>query len=521
MLGHFGAYIVTDINRLKYVNYNQNMIILPPGRNAVKKAVVIALVLGAAVSPMLASQAHAETRIDAAGASFAAPLLDLWRVKYQDVNPEVTFNYQSIGSGGGVKAHIEKTVNFGATDAPLTDAEYGATPGTITIPEMIGAITMAYNIEGVESLNLSEEVLCGLYLGEITNWSDERITADNPDADLPDEGIATVHRSDGSGTTYAFTSYLSKTCLEWDERVGAAKSVSWPVGRGSPGNEGVAGTVRTTPNSIGYVTLAYAFQNDMKVANIQNGDHTNFVSPSIETASAASGSAAFWLPNAEDSWREVDLLAAPGPNSYPITSFSYLILHPDLGEVRSVDSREHAEAIVDLIAWIITDAQQYSPQLLYVPIADTVSNIGLRGLAQITYNGEPLYTGPTSVWASDTESDSIDAGISELQTQYGNGDMDQSTFLNIMAQIAELHGLYDQGLIGEEMLDMALASIIPDRSAAADDAVADMASGASGAIDEWVRTLAGWWAEGLVSDAEFVSGMEYLVEQSIITIGQP
>ena len=486
-----------------------------------KTVVAVLILLGIAVSPMFASQAYAESRIDAAGASFAAPLLDLWRVKYQDVNPDITFNYQSIGSGGGVKAHLEKTINFGATDAPLTDAEYDAAPGTITIPEMIGAITMAYNIEGVKGLNLSEEALCGLYLGEITNWNDERIAVDNPGVELPDEGIATVHRSDGSGTTYAFTSYLVKTCPEWDDRVGAAKSVSWPVGRGSPGNEGVAGTVRTTPGSIGYVTLAYAFQNDMEVASIQNGDHTNFVAPSIETASAASGSAAFWLPNAEDSWRDVDLLAAPGFNSYPITSFSYLILHPDLGEVRSVDSREHAEAIVDLIAWIITDAQQYSPQLLYVPIADTVSNIGLKGLAQITYNGEPLYTGPANVWTSDTDADAIDEAISNLHAQYEDGNMDQSTFLNLMAQIAELHRLYDQRLIGEGMLGEALARITPSVDTPVEDAVADAADAAGAAIDDWVRTLAGWWAEGLVSDAEFVSGIEYLVEQSIITIGQP
>ena len=482
-----------------------------------KTVVAVLILLGVAVSPMLATQVYAETRIDAAGASFAAPLLDLWRVKYQNVNPEVTFNYQSIGSGGGVKAHIEKTINFGATDAPLTDAEYDAAPGTVTIPEMIGAITMAYNI-GVKGLNLSEEALCSLYLGEITNWSDERIAVDNPGVDLPDEGIATVHRSDGSGTTFAFTSYLSKTCPDWDERVGAAKSVSWPVGRGSPGNEGVAGTVRTTPNSIGYVTLAYAFQNNMEVANIQNGDHTNFVAPSIETASAASGSAAFWLPNAEDSWREVDLLAAPGLNSYPITTFSYLILHPDLGEVRSIESREHAQRIVDLIAWIITDAQQYNSQLLYVPIADTVSNIGLKGLAQITYDGEPLYAGPTNVWTSDTDAEAIDEAISNLHAQYEDGDMDQSIFLNLMAQMAELHGLYDQGLIGEGMLRVALASITPGVDTTVEDAVVDTTGGA---IDDWVRTLAGWWAEGLVSDAEFVSGIEYLVEQSIITIGQP
>ena len=489
------------------------MVIRTPIRNAVKKTVIMVFILLSAAVPSMygyVAPAYAQTsdvRIDAAGASFAAPLLDLWRVMYQEVNPDVTFNYQSIGSGGGVKAHIEKTVNFGATDAPLTDAEYEAVPGTITIPEMIGAISIAYNVEGVKGLNLSEEALCGIFLGDITDWNDEAITADNPGLDLPDEGIATVHRSDGSGTTFAFTSYLTKTCPEWDERVGAAKSVSWPVGRGSPGNEGVAGTVRSTPNSVGYVTLAYAFQNGMETANIQNGDHTNFVAPSIETASAASGSAAFWLPDAEDSWRDVDLLAAPGFNSYPITSFSYLILHPDLGEVRSVDDKAHANEIIDLIAWMITDAQQYSPQLLYVPIADTVSNIGLKGLAQITYNGEQLYTGPTNVWSSETAADSIDDAISNIRTQYDDGDIDQSTFLNLMAQIAELHELYEQELIGDDQLDEALTNMIPAPRGDADRENTDGIDADAGTIDDWVRTLAGWWAEGLVSDAEFLAGI--------------
>ena len=435
-----------------------------------KKIIAIATIsvlLSAAIPPMSgvgAEPAYAQTdkiRIDAAGATFAFPLLDLWRVKYQEVEPNVTFNYQSIGSGGGVKNHIEKTVNFGATDAPLTDAEYDAALGTITIPEMIGAISVAYNIEGVKGLNISEEALCGIFLGDISNWNDDTIAADNPNAELPDAEIATVHRSDGSGTTFAFTSYLSKTCPDWDEQVGAAKSVPWPVGLGSPGNEGVAGTIRSTSNSIGYVTLAYAFQNDLETANIQNGDHTNFVAPSIETASAASGTAAFWLPGAEESWRDVDLLAAPGFDSYPITSFSYLILHPDLSEVRSIDDRAQAEAIIDMIAWMITDGQQYSSQLLYVPIADTVSNIGLKGLSQITYNGEQLYTGATNVWNSETNAASIDDSIADLHAQYTDGEMDQSTFLNLMAQIAELHELYEQNLIDDDRLSDALINIRP------------------------------------------------------------
>lgn len=417
----------------------------------------IAVLLTAAIPST--QSAFAQTLIEASGATFAFPLLDLWRVQYSEVEPNIEFNYQSIGSGGGVKDHINKLGQFGATDAPLTDAEYDAAPGTITIPEMIGAISVAYNVDNVGSgLNISEEAICGIFLGEITNWSDDEIKDDNPGVELPDAAIQTVHRSDGSGTTFAFTSYLTKVCPEWDEQVGAAKSVPWPSGLGSPGNEGVAGTINSTPNSIGYVTLAYAFQNDMTVADIQNGDHTNFVPPSLDTASAASGSAAFWLPSAEESWRDVDLLAAPGFNSYPITSFSYLIIHPDLKD--SADNLEHASAIADMIAWMITDGQQYSSQLLYVPIADLVKNIGLDGLSQVTYDGEPVYTGPTNVWVSDTVSDDIEDYIDTVSEMYEDDEIDQSTFLNMISAASELFELYEGGQITNNELHDALDNLL-------------------------------------------------------------
>lgn len=430
-----------------------------------RKIITIATmaILLTSVVPMMNSApsafAQSQTLIEASGATFAFPLLDLWRVKYAEVEPNVRFDYQSIGSGGGVGNHIKKLGQFGATDAPLSDAEYDAAPGTITIPEMMGAISLAYNIDGIESgLNLSEEALCGIFLGDIEHWDDPLIQDDNPNLELPDASIITVHRSDGSGTTFAFTSYLTKTCPEWDEQIGAAKSVPWPSGLGSPGNEGVAGTIRTTENSIGYVTLAYVIQNDMTVAYIQNGDHTNFVEPTIDTASAASGSAAFWLPSAEDSWRDVDLLAAPGFNSYPITSFSYLIVHPELDD--SADNKAHAEEIVDMIAWMITDGQQYSSQLQYVPIADLVKNIGLDGLSQITYGGEQVYTGPTSVWSSDVTSDIIDDYIDTVNEKYDDGEIDQLTFLNLIGSVAELHTLHSGGQIDDEQLQEALDNLV-------------------------------------------------------------
>ena len=261
---------------------------------------------------------------------------------------------------------------------------------------MVGAISIAYNLPGIESgLNISEEALCDIYLGKITKWNDPKIAIHNPKIDLPDTRILAVERSDGSGTTFALTSYLSKVCPEWEEKIGAGKSVQWPTGRGVPGNEGVAGLVKSTEGAIGYITLAYAFQVDMTTAAIQNGDKTGFVLPTLESASAASSGAAPTLPNAHESWRGVNLLAAPGDDSYPITSFSYLILHPDLdGSVRDYN---HAKEIVNLIAWIITDGQRYNADLLYVPISEPVQNIGLEGLAKITYQGQSVYTGPTSV----------------------------------------------------------------------------------------------------------------------------
>ena len=387
---------------------------------------------------MQAAQAQeaGSVRIDAAGASFAFPLMDLWRDKYDDIYPHVELNYQSIGSGGGVKNHIEKTINFAASDAPLRDSEYELAPGSITIPEMIGAISIAYNLPGIGSgLNLSEEALCEIYLGKITKWNDPKIATHNPGIDLPNKSIFVAARADGSGTTFAFTSYLAKTCPEWEEKIGAGKSVPWPNARGAPGNEGVAGLVKSEEGAIGYITLAYAFQEDITTAAIQNGDKTNFVMPTLESASAASSGAAPTLPDAHESWRGVDLLAAPGENSYPITSFSYLIIHPDLED--SARDYNHAKEVADLIAWIITDGQQYNEDLLYVPISAPVQNIGLEGLAKITYQGQPVYTGPTSVAAEPGMPDSvgeelIPSWVKALFGFYAEGGISDADLINAL-----------------------------------------------------------------------------------------
>lgn len=337
-----------------------------------------------------AAFAQTQFTITGAGATFPFPLIDLWRVQYNEEHPNITLNYQSIGSGGGVKQHIEKTVNFAASDAPLTDNELAIVPDSMHIPEAIGGVTVSYNIPEVteSGLRLTGQQVADIFLGKITKWNDPSIMEANPGLNLPDSDILVVHRSDGSGTTHVFTEYLTLVSPEWDEAVGFGKSVPWPAGVGAAGNEGVAAIVRTTPYSIGYVELAYAFQNDMTYASIQNGDGTAFVAPSLDSIAAAAAGAAPTLPRAHESWKGVTINNAPGPNSYPISSFTYILLHQELAGATS--SKEHAMETVNMIKWMITDGQQYSPELLYVPIPAEVTEIGLEGLERVTYNGASL-----------------------------------------------------------------------------------------------------------------------------------
>lgn len=452
-----------------------------------------ALAAASAVLGTHAADAY-EGRIDASGATFAYPLMDLWRVEYRTVDPDVSLNYNSIGSGGGVRNHIERLGQFGATEAPLNDGEAAAAPGTITIPAMIGAISLAYNIDGDPSgLNITSEALCGIFLGEIDRWSDPRITESNPGLALPDAQIITFHRSDGSGTTFAFTSYLAKTCPAWDEQIGAAKSVQWRSGSGLPGNEGVAGGVRTTSNSIGYVTLAYALQSGMAVASIENGDGTAFVRPTIESASAASEAASPALPEAHQSWYGVDLLATPGEDSYPITSFSYIILHPDLEG--STDSIDQARAVAGVIAWMVTDGQRFAPDLGYVPIADTVSEIGLTGLSKVTYGGEPVYLRP--------EADSGDVAV-------------QDGPVAVPSWVKATAGWWAAGDISDEEFVAAIRYLISEEIIVV-EAAAGEGDGDS-VIPGWIKNTAGWWAAGEIPDDSFLNALKFLIRTGILVV---
>lgn len=330
-------------------------------------------------------------QFNGAGATFPFPLIDKWRVEYKKLYSDVSLNYQSIGSGGGVSQHTQKTIDFGASDAPLTPDEAKAAQGTLTIPETLGAVTLLYNLPGVPSgLKLTGKIIADIYLGKILKWNDKRIVGLNPDLKLPNKEILVVRRSDGSGTTFVFTDYLSKASKFWKDNIGKGKAVPWVVGVGAAGNEGVAGVIRTTKYSLGYVELAYAFQNKMTYANIQNGDGSQFVEPTLESTAAAAKGAVSSLPESDADWSQVSITNTEGRNAYPISSFSYLLVYQDLDKIASMD-KDKANALVHLIYWMITDGQKYSSDLLYVPLPEEVQEIGKRGLGKVKFNGEQMF----------------------------------------------------------------------------------------------------------------------------------
>jgi phosphate transport system permease protein/phosphate transport system substrate-binding protein len=333
---------------------------------------------------------NATTTINGAGATFPFPLIDTWRVDYQKVQPGVNINYQSIGSGGGVKQFTEKTVDFGATDAPLTQNESQKAPGAVHIPETIGSVVAAYNIPSVpdKGLKLSGEVLAEIFLGTITKWNDPKIQSLNTDKTLPGDDIVVVHRSDGSGTTFVWTDYLSNVSTAWNDQLGKGKSVEWPVGIGAPGNEGVANAIKGTPNTIGYIELSYALTTNTPFAFIQNKEG-NFVEPSLASTQAAVQSYVTTLPKGDGVWTDVTLVNAAGADSYPIASFSYLLLYKELSTDPNMNQVK-AKALVDFISWAITDGQKTAESLDYVPLPDGVVKLNQETLKSLTFNGQPL-----------------------------------------------------------------------------------------------------------------------------------
>ncbi len=330
------------------------------------------------------------TTINGAGATFPFPLIDNWRVEYQDVNPNVEINYQSIGSGGGIKQFSEKTVDFGATDAPLTNTEAMKNPGAVHIPETIGSVVVAYNVPSIpdKGLKLNGEILADIFLGKITKWNDPKIQEINQDKILPSEDIIVVHRSDGSGTTFVWTDYLSSVSDNWENTVGKGKAVMWPVGIGAPGNEGVSNAIRGTPYTLGYIELNYALTTDTPYAYLQNREG-NFIEPSVNSTMAAVQSQATSLPLGDENWSNVTLVNTAGSDSYPIASFSYILLDKEMSKNSSIDEKK-AKAIVDFLSWAITEGQKTAQNLNYVPLPEEVIKLDQETLKSLTFKGNPI-----------------------------------------------------------------------------------------------------------------------------------
>jgi phosphate ABC transporter phosphate-binding protein len=354
-------------------------------------SIAATIIAGLGILSVLNMAYAQQVTLNGAGATFPFPLIDEWRVDYQNIKPGVNINYQSIGSGGGIKQFTEKTVDFGATDAPLSAEEIQKAPNAVHIPETIGAVVAAYNLP-VEGLKLTGPILADIFLGKITKWNDPRIQEINPGLTLPAEDIVVVHRSDGSGTTYVWTDYLSNVSSSWNQQIGKGKSIEWPVGVGAPGNEGVANSINTTPNAIGYVELAYALTTGMKHAALQN-QAGNFVPASIDSTKAAVAAAASSLPKGDQPWTNVTMVNAPGADSYPISSFSYLLLYKDLTTNPALKDQRKAQDLVDFITWAITDGQEFAPDLGYVPLPEQVVQLNQETLRGLTFNGAPLQGG--------------------------------------------------------------------------------------------------------------------------------
>jgi phosphate transport system substrate-binding protein len=305
------------------------------------------------------NRAHSQMLINGAGSTFGYPIYSKWFDAYARVDPSVRFNYQSIGSGGGINLLINRTVDMGASDAPLNDEQIKRAPGPILeFPSVMGAVVLTYNLPTVkQALRLTGPLIASIYLGKVTKWNDPAIAALNPGVSLPDTQIVTCHRSDGSGTTYIFTDYLSKVDPDWQKGPGKATSVRWPDGLGGKGSEGVTALVEQTTGAIAYVELTYALANKLAVAEIQNSAG-NWIKPTLEGVTAAAASAAANMP----ADFRVSITNAPGAYSYPLSSFTWLLVY-----ARQPD-HARGTALVKFLNWALHQGQKYAPPLYYAPL---------------------------------------------------------------------------------------------------------------------------------------------------------
>jgi phosphate transport system substrate-binding protein len=320
-----------------------------------------ALVLCSAALPLAA-----QTTLNAAGATFPYPIYSKWFSEYHKLHSDIQINYQSIGSGGGIRQVTESTVDFGASDMPMTDAQLTEAQGKlntkiVNLPSVLGAVVPAYNVPGVSGdVKFTPDALAGIFLGKITKWNDKAITSVNPGVNFPDKDIVVVHRSDGSGTTFIWTDYLSKVSSDWKNQVGSGTSVKWPIGLGGKGNEGVAGEIRQLQGAIGYVELIYALQNNIPFGSVKNAAGV-FVKASLAGVTAAAASA----PKMPADFR-VSITEAPGKDAYPISSFTWLLI-PE----QSKDAAK-GKILADFLNWMVTDGQKMTNALSYASLPDAV-----------------------------------------------------------------------------------------------------------------------------------------------------
>jgi phosphate transport system substrate-binding protein len=360
-------------------------------RSSVAFAALLAVVLAFAsacsgeradsTTPPGASASGDTVRLQGAGATFPMPIYQKWLSEYGKVNPKAKIDYQSIGSGGGIQQIQSQTVDFGASDAPMSDDDLKKAPGELLhIPTVLGAVVITYNLQGVaQPLRFSPDVVADIFLGKIKRWDDARIKADNPGVSLPATDIAVVHRSDGSGTTAVFTDYLAKVSPEWKTKPGAGKSIDWPTGQGGKGNEGVSGQIKQQPNTIGYVELAYAVQTKLPVALIKN-KAGNFVEPSLDAVTAAAAESLATTP--ED--LRVSITDAAGATAYPISSYTYILIYKEQKDAAK------GKALVDFLWWALHDGERFAKDLQYAPLPTQIVEKASAKLNAITSGGKAL-----------------------------------------------------------------------------------------------------------------------------------
>jgi phosphate transport system substrate-binding protein len=313
--------------------------------------------------------------INGAGATFPYPIYSKWFDEYHKNHSDIQFNYQSIGSGGGIRQITAKTVDFGATDGPMTDAQLATAEGwtILHFPTVLGGVVPIYNIEGVSGkLNFTQRAISDIFLGKITKWNDPEIQGSNPDVKLPDTAIVVVHRSDGSGTSYCWTDFLSKISKDWASKVGKGTAVNWPVGLGGKGNEGVSGLVKQTPNSIGYVELIYASHNNIDYGRLQN-KAGKFVNCTLASVTEAAASVADKMP----ADFRVSITNPPGADAYPAATFTWLLIY------KVQVNKDKGQALVDFLKWMLVEGQKYTQDLGYAPLPPQVIEMEKNAIEQI------------------------------------------------------------------------------------------------------------------------------------------